>query len=1081
MNSNSDSPKNVTYKSSDKNEEEKPKKRKYTRRKKEETEEKPKRKYTRRKKEELPEKPKRKYTKRKKEELPTKNDLEETKHAQSIDMNVEEKIIIEPNSTRLNEKYIDLLEDLAYIMRKKKDFMRARAYSNAKETISNYNSNIIDPEQLKGKPGIGNTIFAKLVEYKETGSLPLLRNEESLLKIRKSISVFMDIYGIGEKKAEELVEKGIFTIDDLQKKKELLNDKQQIGLKYYNDILQRIPRSEIVEYEGIFRKNFPKGDGSMEIVGSYRRGASSSGDIDAIITSKDPETFKEFVDNLLKTNIIVEVLSRGPTKCLVITKLPSFQYARRVDFLYSPPDEYPFATLYFTGSKEFNTNMRERALKMGYTLNEHGFSKMEGRKKGDKVDRVFKDEEAIFNFLKMKYKTPIERNDPTIIEKGEGPIEKIPEIEPKPVKKVVIRKTVCKAIKKSDAQELIEEFKKNGIKVLEKASEKELAQMIDAANNAFHCVGKPLMSDNEYDIMREYMEKKYPKNASLEEVGAAVEKNKVQLPYEMWSMDKIKPDTDVLNNWMKKYKGPYVLSCKLDGVSGLYTTEGEKPKLYTRGDGKVGQDVTHLIPYLQLPAIKDVVIRGEFIIPKELFEEKYQAKFANPRNLVAGIVNQKTKDSKMKDIRFVAYEVIKYPGRVNGIKPSDQMKLLDHMNVETVRNQSIETISNDYLSDILQNWRSNYTYEIDGIIVEDDNIHPRVSGNPKHAFAFKMVLSDQIAEAHVVDVIWSASKDGYLKPRVQIMPIKLGGVTITYATGFNASFIETNKIGIGAIIMLVRSGDVIPYIKSVSTPAEKPKMPDIEYVWNDTHVDIMLKDKSQDATVLEKNITGFFKGLEVDGLGPGNVTKIINAGFNSIPIILHMSLEDFITVEGFKKRMAEKVHNSIKEKVEAASITKIAAASNTFGRGFSDKKIELIMDEYPNVLLESNPDIERIKNIKGVEKKTAEAFVDHIDDFKKFLKECKLESKLKQSKAEPKKEIDESHPLFGKTVVITGFRDKTLEEKLKEVGSKLGGSVSKKTFVVLVKNKDETSGKTEDAKKHNIPIMVFDDFMKKYF
>ena len=114
--------------------------------------------------------------------------------------------------------------------------------------------------------------------------------------------------------------------------------------------------------------------------------------------------------------------------------------------------------------------------------------------------------------------------------------------------------------------------------------------------------------------------------------------------------------------------------------------------------------------------------------------------------------------------------------------------------------------------------------EIDGIIVSDDKVYPRLSGNPKHSFAFKMVLSDQIAESHVVDVIWTPSKDGYLKPRVQIMPIQLGGVTITYTTGFNAAFIESNKIGIGAIIMLVRSGDVIPYIKSVTTPAEKPKI-----------------------------------------------------------------------------------------------------------------------------------------------------------------------------------------------------------------------------------------------------------------
>ena len=97
----------------------------------------------------------------------------------------------------------------------------------------------------------------------------------------------------------------------------------------------------------------------------------------------------------------------------------------------------------------------------------------------------------------------------------------------------------------------------------------------------------------------------------------------------MASMDKIKPDTNSLQNWTIKYKGPYVLSCKLDGVSGLYSTENthntnntantNKAKLYTRGDGKVGQDISHLIPYLRLPKNKDLVIRGEFIIPKTLF------------------------------------------------------------------------------------------------------------------------------------------------------------------------------------------------------------------------------------------------------------------------------------------------------------------------------------------------------------------------------------------------------------------------------------------------------------------------------
>ena len=91
----------------------------------------------------------------------------------------------------------------------------------------------------------------------------------------------------------------------------------------------------------------------------------------------------------------------------------------------------------------------------------------------------------------------------------------------------------------------------------------------------------------------------------------------------------------------------------------------------------------------------------------------------------------------------------------------------------------------------------------------NDKVYPRKRGNPDRD-AFKMVLGDQVAEAKVVNVIWTASKDGYLKPRVQIEPVVLGGAKIEYATGFNAKFIVDKKIGVGSVISLVGSGDVIP-------------------------------------------------------------------------------------------------------------------------------------------------------------------------------------------------------------------------------------------------------------------------------
>ena len=350
---------------------------------------------------------------------------------------------------------------------------------------------------------------------------------------------------------------------------------------------------------------------------------------------------------------------------------------------------------------------------------------------------------------------------------------------------------------------LIKSFQKSGLSLLESLSEKTLTKMIIEANNQYYNTN-PILTDNEYDILKEFIIQKYPNNQIVKQIGAPIEKNKVTLPYFMGSMEKIKPDTNALPKWKNKYKGPYVLSAKLDGVSGLYSTESGTPKLYTRGNGIIGQDITHLIPYLQFPTANYAcTIRGEFIMSKNIFNEKYKNNAANARNLISGIINSKTLDKeKLNNIDFVAYEVINPT-----LKPSEQMKALEIMNVKTVLNTpQSSTLSNEKLSEKLINWRDNYEYEIDGVIVIDDNIYERKKENPKHAFAFKMVLSEQIAEAKVLDVLWSPSKDGYLKPRIRIEPITIGGATIEFATAFNAAYVKQNKIGIGSIIRIVRSG-----------------------------------------------------------------------------------------------------------------------------------------------------------------------------------------------------------------------------------------------------------------------------------
>jgi NAD-dependent DNA ligase len=1009
-------------------------------------------------------------------------------------------------SKRYNESFIDLLNKLSEIMMKHGEPFRAKAYQKAQDTILKYPSIITSVQQLEGFAGIGPTIMDKLKEYVETGTLRILEQEKN-----NPINIFTDVYGIGPKKAEDLVKAGVKTIAELRiKQNELLNEIQKIGLTFYEDILQRIPRSEIEQYKTIFEKCFVKHNetDAFEIVGSYRRGAQDSGDIDIIITGLTSLAYKNLIDNLIKNKIILHVLSSGPSKTLVITRLPNSSVARRVDFLYTPLNEFPFAILYFTGSKIFNTIMRQTALDQGYTFNEHGIYHLTSdKKKGQQVAQLFSNEKAIFDFLKLPYKTPLERTNiaytdvggiqtssqnagPTSLKAapymdvGEQKVagKKTTPTSRKSVKNKTMKKKDIILIEKNDDDnyvQLLEEFSKKGISVLNTLDQDELTNMLQYASKQYYN-HIPVLTDNQFDIIKNFIETKFPANKVTKEIGAEVERNKVILPFEMASMDKIKPDTNALSNWCQKFVKPYVLSCKLDGVSGLYSFEqGSTPKLYTRGNGTVGQDVSHLIPYLKLPSNKNIAIRGEFIISKQVFLTKYASKFANIRNMVAGIINSKTIIDAVNDLEFVAYEVIKPV-----LKTSEQLELIKSLNMNCVfYNLETDNLTNEKLSTLLVDWRSNYMYEIDGLIVTSDKIYPRIKGNPEHAFAFKMVLSDQIAEAIVTDIIWTPSKDGYLKPRVQIEPLNLGGVKIEYATGFNGAFIRDNNVGIGATIELIRSGDVIPHIKSIIVPAPQPKMPDVPYKWNDTNVDIILLNVNEDPVVKEKNITGFFKGIEVDGLGGGNVARIIETGYDTVPKIINMSIADFLKVEGFKEKMATKLYTGIQEKLETASLISIMAASNIFGRGFNNKKMELILEEIPDILISSKTigqKINAVTDIKGMADKTATTFVSKIEEFKLFLKECGLENKLQLTKLETE-EVNVLSPLYKKTVVLTGTRDKEVLNILKKNGAIQGSSVSKNTFMVVAKSADDDTGKAEEARKLGITIVSVDQFIKIIF
>jgi len=640
------------------------------------------------------------------------------------------------------------------------------------------------------------------------------------------------------------------------------------------------------------------------------------------------------------------------------------------------------------------------------------------------------------------------------------------------------KKDVMETPKKGNTpKQHIKAFLKSGIKYIESLDETDIEKILKVTNEAYRN-DKPIITDNEYDIVFDYMKHKYPENHITKNIGAPIKgKNKVKLPYEMASMDKIKPETGAIKKYISKYQGPYVCSCKLDGVSGMYVTDRNgNGKLYTRGDGKTGQDVSHLIEVLNLPKHENYVVRGEFIIKKDVFDTKYKTKFANSRNLVSGIINRKSIDNKTADVDFVAYEVIDPP-----LKPSEQMAKLEDLKHTVVKHILRENITNEALSEILMDWRTNYEYEIDGVIVTNDEIYPRKSGNPDHSIAFKMVIGDQLAETRVLDVEWNVSKNGLLKPRIKIDPIQLRGVRIEYTSGFNGKFIHNNNIGIGAVLQIVRSGDVIPYVKKVVTPAQRPRMPDVPHIWDKNHVELLVENAHESSAVKSKNVETFFSNI--DGIGPGNIKRIYEKGYDSISKILKMSVDDFLSIEGFKKKLAEKIHANIKDKIENADLLEIMDSSNKLGKGIARRKLKLMLDAFPNILQDEATDqekIDKLKTISGIGRENATEFVKHIPLFMEFLKECGLEGKLDRISVEEIPKGDKDHRLYGKKVVMTKFRDKEISDRLKDIGAFEENSMKKDTYVLVVKSLEDVSSKTEYAKKHEIPIVSIDVFKEEY-
>ena len=627
--------------------------------------------------------------------------------------------------------------------------------------------------------------------------------------------------------------------------------------------------------------------------------------------------------------------------------------------------------------------------------------------------------------------------------------------------------------------------------------------------------GEEILSDYAYDKLLDKLTKQDKSNKILSEIGYKINGiNKIKLPYHMGSMNKIKIlEPDKLNKWIDNFSGPYLISNKLDGVSCMLEINKDGVmKLYTRGDGDIGSDISHLIRYININNIKNIeqynknnkkiVLRGEIIISNKKFYKKYKEISVNGRNFVAGQVNSKKLNEEiLKDIDIIFYEIIEPSMRI--IEQFDLMTRLD-ISISPFEVISHDNLSFENLSNKLKKNKEISEYDIDGLIISDINIHNRnTDGNPEYSFAFKETLESDIITATVEYVEYNVSKDGYLKPRIKIFPIILSGVTIYYATAHNAKFIVDNKIGPNTIIKITRSGDVIPYIVKIIKSSKIGQLP-LEsmhgnWKWNESGVDIILSSADIQNDQLIKILSFFTKNLKIKNIDDATFKILVeNKIINKLSDIFYLKYKDIIKLQGFQEKKTNKILNELTFGFNNMKLFELMIASNIFGHGIGPKKIKKIIMKYPDIILQRYKSkeilIDLIDNIYGFDKITATQFVSKLDKFNDFLQEIptKIKNKLIlemipnkinnsiELKLTNSLSINENTTnliLDDLTFVFTGFRNNLWENLIEKNGGKISNSVSKNTTLVVYNNLNENSNKIIKANNLKIKLLQINQFI----
>lgn len=612
-----------------------------------------------------------------------------------------------------------------------------------------------------------------------------------------------------------------------------------------------------------------------------------------------------------------------------------------------------------------------------------------------------------------------------------------------------------------------------------------LRQVITTANKAYR-EGKSLLTDAEYDAKVEQLRQLDPNDPLLNKIGHTVKDRKESLPIPMFSLNKLKSIEEILK-WGED-KGVenniIIITPKFDGIS--LVADDCLGKCWTRGDGVEGQRSDKYFASLSKTGHSKTGFYtfGEAIISKKNFK-KHSNKFATARNMVVGLFNQKEATEELKDVDY-----IRYGSSLENMDKMDQIYLLNDFNTFEVPIHicTIKDLTEDVLNALFEEWSE--LYQIDGLVIDIDSAKLRnklgreLNNNPAYARAVKLPHWSGTYQTKVQKVVWKVSKQGKLKPVIQIEPVMIDGVKVENVTGYNAKYIKEHNISNGSIIEICRSGDVIPkHLRTIKwcdfsqyvLPVKCPCCGTV-VSFDATCTELICSNPECEDKLIAKMIH-FFNTMGLEEYGATELENLWKNNFCSIDCILNIDEEELIKFNGWGEKSSADFQQRINDiRLTPTPLSKILHALDLMNGKIGEKTIQLIFDHYPQIQKGNLINIDELCTIKGVSRKTAEVLYDGMAEwFDNYFNDFDTLLNIRHTK---KKEQSTTSTM---AVCFTGFRDKELESAVVDKGGKVVSGVSKNTTHLIVKELDSGSSKMQKAEKLGIQILnieQFKDFLK---